>query len=254
MQMRGAVRVFLIIAGAAVFAALAESQSAPRPGDSSSSATGNSIVRVPPSTPTATDALPPETSTVTLAPTYLRPTEKEKARAYFASSFGVYSMVGNAFAAGINQAYDSPPEWKQGAAGYAKRFGSNFGVGTITTTTRYGLAEAFREDTFYYNCECKGFFRRLRHAAFSTLTARRGDDGHVVFSVPSLVAPYVGSAVGVYAWYPDRFGAKDWFRMGNYVLLQSAGLNIGMEFLARGPHSLLGRIHLSGRSATGSNR
>jgi len=252
--MRGAVRVFLIIAGAAVFSALAESQSAPRQEDSSSSAAGDSIVTVSPPIPAATDALPPETSTVTPAPTYVRPTEKEKARAYFASSFGVYSIMGNAFAAGINQAYDSPPEWKQGAAAYARRFGSNFGIGTINTTTRYALAEAFKEDNFYYNCECKGFFRRLRHAAFSTLTARRGDDGHVVFSVPSLVAPYVGSAVGVYAWYPDRFGAKDWFRMGNYLLLQSAGLNIGMEFLARGPRSLLGRMHLSGRSVTGRNR
>jgi hypothetical protein len=255
MQMRGAVRVFLMIAGVAALSALADSQSAPLP-DLSNSAPANSIVSVAPPFPAEpkAEADSAETSTVTLDPAYVPPTAKEKGRAYLSSTVGIYSILGNGFASGINQAYDSPPEWKQGAAGYAKRFGSNFGIGTINTTTRYALAEAFKEDDFYYNCECRGFFRRLRHAAFSSLTARRGDDGHVVFSVPSLVAPYVGSAVGVYAWYPDRFGAKDWFRMGNYLLLQSAGLNIGMEFLARGPHSLLGRMHMSGRTASGTNR
>ena len=52
------------------------------------------------------------------------------------------------------------------------------------TTTRYALSEALREDTLYYRCECKGVFPRLRHAVISTFTARRGVDGHRVFSLP----------------------------------------------------------------------
>ena len=59
----------------------------------------------------------------------------------------------------------------------------------------------------------------------STLTARRGEDGHRVFSLPALVAPYAGAATAVYGWYPNRFGAKDAFRMGNYSLLAFAGEN-----------------------------
>lgn len=53
----------------------------------------------------------------------------------------------------------------------------------------------------------------------------------------------------VYAWYPDRFGAKDGFRMGNYNLLVMAGGNVAMEFFYRGPHSLLSRLHLSNPNA-----
>ena len=84
---------------------------------------------------------------------------------------------------------NTPPEWKQGVPGYSKRFGSDFGIAAISTTTRYGLAEAFKEDTLYYRCECKGVFPRLRHAVISTLTARHGEDGHRVFSFLRLLRP-----------------------------------------------------------------
>ena len=110
--------------------------------------------------------------------TYTRPTQKTKLHNYVFDAFGPYPIVGAAFAAGINQAYNTPPEWKQGAAGYGKRFGSDFGIAAVSTTTRYALAQAFKEDTLYYRCECKGVFPRLSHAVISTLTARRGEDGH----------------------------------------------------------------------------
>jgi hypothetical protein len=182
--------------------------------------------------------------------TYTRPTQAAKFYNYVFDAFGPYPTVGAGFAAGINQAYDTPPEWKQGAEGYGKRFGSNFGIAAVSTTTRYALADALKEDMLYYRCECKGVFPRLRHALISTLTARRGEDGHLVFSWPALFAPYVGSMTAVYAWYPARYNGKDAFRMGNYALLGYAGADVGMEFLYRGPHSLLARMHLNnGRRA-----
>jgi hypothetical protein len=78
----------------------------------------------------------------------------------------------------------------------------------------------------YYRCECKGVFPRLGHAVISTLTARRGEDGHRVFSLPALVAPYAGTMTAVYGWYPGRYDDKDAFRMGNYSLLGYVGGNI----------------------------
>jgi hypothetical protein len=81
----------------------------------------------------------------------------------------------------------------------------------------------------------------------STLTARRGSDGHRVFSFPALVAPYAGTMTAVYGWYPGRYGAKDALRMGNYNLLAYAGGNIALEVLYSGPHSLLSRMHLNNR-------
>jgi hypothetical protein len=188
--------------------------------------------------------------------TYTRPTAKTKLHNYIFDAFGPYPIVGAGAAAGINQAYNTPPEWKQGAAGYGKRFGSDFGIAAVSTTTRYALAQAFKEDTLYYRCECKGVFPRLKHAVISTLTARRGEDGHSVFSFPSLVAPYAGTMTAVYAWYPGRYNGKDALRMGNYTMLGYVGANIGLEFLYRGPHSFLSRMHLNnGRGAVtpGSN-
>ena len=175
---------------------------------------------------------------------YSRPTQKTKLHNYFFDVVGPYPVLGAAVTAGINQAQNTPPEWRQGAEGYGKRFGSNFGIAAVSTTARYGLSEALGEDTLYYRCACKGFFPRLGHAMISTFTARRGDDGHTVFSVPALVAPYVGTMTAVYAWYPDRYDARDAFRMGNYSFLGYMGGNVAIEFLFGGPHSLLARLHL----------
>jgi hypothetical protein len=177
--------------------------------------------------------------------TYTRPAQTTKLHNYLFDAYGPYPIVGAAIAAGINQASNAPPEWKRGAEGYGERFGSNFGIAAVSVTTRYALAEAFKEDTLYYRCECTGVFPRLRHAVISTVTARRGEDGHRVVSFAALVAPYAGTMTAVYGWYPGRFGAADAFRLGNYNLLKFVGGNIALEFLYSGPHSLRSRMHLN---------
>jgi hypothetical protein len=220
MKMRG--RMLLLIAVAAL-PVLARAQSL---ADSESSS-GNGAITV----------VQPELA-------YARPTQKTKLRNYVFDTFGPYPIAGAALAAGIGQAYNTPPEWGQGAEGYGKRIGSYFGIAAVSTTTRYGLAQAFKEDTLYYRCECKGIFPRFRHAVISTLTARRGEDGHRVFSFPALIAPYAGTMTAVYAWYPGRYNGEDAFRMGNYTMLTYAAGNLALEFLYGGPHSLLSRMHL----------
>lgn len=184
-------------------------------------------------------------ASVQLEPAYLRPTQGTMGRNYLFDAFGPNPIAGSAVAAGINQISNAPPEWNQGLKGYSRRFGSDFGIAAVGTTTRYALAEAFKEDTMYYRCECRGVLPRLRHAVLSTVTARRGEDGHRVFSFPALASPYAGSTTAVYGWYPDRFGAKDAFRIGNYNLLAYVGGNIALEFFFSGPHSLLSRMHLN---------
>jgi hypothetical protein len=176
---------------------------------------------------------------------YLRPTTREKLHSYLFDTFGPYPVVGAGLAAAVNQADNTPPEWKQGAAGYGKRFVSDFGINAVTMTTRYALAELFREDTLYYRCGCKGVFPRLGHAMISTFISRRGDDGHRVFSFPALVAPYAGTMTAVYGWYPDRYNAQDGFRMGNYNLLVDVAENVVLEFIYSGPRSLVMRMHLN---------
>jgi hypothetical protein len=241
MKIRRIMLLLLAIADLAVLPVLAKAQSLVASGEPSSSAVDLSV------------------STASPKPdlTYMRPPQATKLRNYFFDAFGPYPIVGAGLAAGINQADRTPPEWSQGAEGYSKRFRSDFGIAAVTTTTRYALSQAFHEDTLYYRCECKGVFRRLGHAVISTFTARRGEDGHRVFSFPDLVAPYAGTMTAVYGWYPGRYNYKDGFRMGNYSLLGYVGGNIALEFLYSGPHSWLSRMHLNnshGAPNPGSNR
>jgi len=230
MKMRRLILLLLVMAALAALPLLAKAQSLVDSGGSSSAADLSVSTAIP----------QPDL-------TYTRPTQAIKLRNYAFDAFGPYPVVGAGIAAGIHQESNSPPEWGQGAEGYGKRFGSDFGIAAITMTTRYGLSEAFHEDAMYYRCECKGVFPRLRHVVISTLTARRGDDGHRVFSVPALVAPYAGTMTAVYAWYPGRYDYKDGFRMGNYSLLWYVGGNIALEFFYSGPHSLLSRMHMTSR-------
>jgi len=226
MKMRRVVSVLLAIAGFAILPSLAKAQLSNDSRD--------------PSGPAVTTPAPP-------ALNYTPPTQSMKLRNYAFDAFGPYPVVVAAFTAGINQAYNTPPEWKQGAAGFGKRFGSDFGIALVSTTTHYALAQAFKEDTLYYRCGCKGVFPRLKYSLISTLTSRRGLDGHRAFSFSALIAPYAGTMTAVYAWFPGRFDARDAFRMGNYNLLAYAGSNLALEFLYRGPHSLVSRLHLDNR-------
>ncbi|MDR3728079.1 MAG: hypothetical protein P4K86_13650 [Terracidiphilus sp.] len=200
-----------------------------------------------------------DTSTVLPGQTYLnytRPTHKTMVDDYMLDTFGPYPIAIAAATSGINQWSNTPPEWKQGAEGYGRRFGSNFGMAAVGTTTLFALSAAFKQDPLYYPCECRGVWPRLGHAVISTVTARRGQDGRRVFSVAALASPYTGATTAVYGWYPDRFGAKDAFRMGNYNLLTNVAGNVGLEFLLSGPHSLLARMHLNrwyGAPSSGSN-
>jgi hypothetical protein len=194
-------------------------------------------------------ATPSDTRTTTAQPNliYVQPTQTAKLHNYIFDAFGPYPITISAVAGGINQMENSPPDWNQGASGYGKRFGSNLGIEAVSTTTRYALSEALRQDPLYYRCACKGAIPRFTHAVISTFTARAGQDGHRVFSFPALIGPYAGSMTAVYAWYPSRYGAKDALRIGSYSLLEYMGGNIALEFLYTAPRSLISRMHLNNR-------
>jgi hypothetical protein len=181
---------------------------------------------------------------------YTRPTAKAKLHNYLFDAFGPFPIAGAALIAALNQSEKTPPEWGSGGSAYAQRFGSNLGIAAVTTTTRYGLAKIFREDTVYYRCECAGLFPRLGHALLSTVTSRRGEDGHRQFSFPAIVAPYAGTMTAVYLWYPNRYGPKDALRMGNYNLLAFAGENLALEFIYGGPHTIFSHFHRPAFSGT----
>ena len=176
---------------------------------------------------------------------YVSPTRQKTLRDFLMDTVGPYPNTMAIFTAAIHQATDSPPEWRQGAAGLSRRFGSNMGITAVGNATRFGLGEVLNEDTSFYRCRCRRVPQRLTHAALSALIARRRSDGSHVFSIPGLAAPYAATMTAIYAWYPARYGAKDAFRMGNYNLLGTVGSDIAFEFIPSKVWNFLGRFHLN---------
>jgi hypothetical protein len=233
MMMRLVVPSLLVIAVLSGVSPLAKAQSSAGTGGSTSTS---------PSTQTASTpahAQPGRTAD------YTKPDFGQRFHNYLFDSFGPYPLIGAAAAAGVTQGTNSPPEWGQGAEGYGYRYASAFGINLVATSARYGLAEIFREDTIYYRCECGGFFPRLSHAVISTITARRGNDGHRFISFANIAAPYAGTETAALGWYPSRYNAMDGFRMGNYALLTYAGVNVAKEFIYGGPHTLIKNVPFS---------
>lgn len=179
---------------------------------------------------------------VTSPAAYIQPTPAQRFHNFAWNALGPVAFAGSSFAAAIDQGFNFPHAWGQGADAYGARVVSNLGISLVTATAQYSLAEAFHEDTAYYRCTCSGFFPRFWHAAVSTVAARRGTDGHTSPSVALTVSPFVGPITAANSWIPTRDGATLGFHMGVHNLMGQFGQNEALEFLYGGPHTLLGRI------------
>src|SRR5579862_1527784 len=161
---------------------------------------------------------------------YSRPTGADYLRNFAKDAFGPSAIVRAAAIGIINQADNVPPDWGQGWGPFGERVGSAFGRSAVTTGALYGGAAITREDVEFYRCDCTGFMPRLKHAIWTTFSARYGKDGERIFSPVPILAPYAGAFTSL-AWYPDRYGPKDALRWGSYDILYDLGENIGREFL-----------------------
>jgi len=186
-----------------------------------------------------------------IEPVYVEPSQEQKRNNYLFEAFGPYPLMWTTLVAGLHQATRTPPEWREGWAGYGECYASDFGNSAVNISTRFGLAQVLHEDTLYYRCACRGVWPRLKHAVVWTAVVHQGTDGHRAPALPAIVAPYVASATAVYGWYPRRYGAKDAFRMGNYGLLDYLAGNISLEFLSPFLHARrsgwIARLHLDNR-------
>jgi len=158
---------------------------------------------------------------------------KQQFNRYLIDAFGPIGWLRSAASAGISQATNDPPEWRQGMKGYGRRVGSKFGQHVIQETVLYGLSAPFGQDPTYYKCDCSGFGPRLGHAIISSFTALNRSEKRV-FSVPRIIAPFAAGEIAANTWYPDRFGPKDGLRFGATSFATSIGVNIFKEFIFGG--------------------
>ena len=156
----------------------------------------------------------------------------ERSRIYAHSIFRPYTLVGPALGAGIGQAENEPPEWKQGAEGYAHRFGSGVARHLIAETIGFGVAAADGEDPRYHPSDETGVWTRARHAVVETFTSQTSSGTRI--PAFSRFAGTYGAAFISNLWYPDSRATTGWaLRRGSTALGASVGFHLFEEFMSR---------------------
>ncbi len=161
---------------------------------------------------------------------YIPMTQSERARYYVKSMFSLESFVRSGVGAGLRQWTNSPPEWGQGADGYARRFAHSFGENMVRQTITYGIASGLDEDNRYFRSERTGFAPRTMYAVESTFLARRSDGTRKVSY--SRIIGLVATAFISRTWQPPSLRGPE-HAMGSLgtAVGSEVGFNIAREFL-----------------------
>ncbi len=143
-------------------------------------------------------------------------------------SQGLYeASLGSALVDHIDR---TPPEWRQGIKGYARRSASEYGFHIVQSTVHQAGAAALGYDPRYQHCGCTGFWRRTGHAIkWSFLT--RNNAGATRFDIPAMAGAYSAGMLSMY-WYPQRFNPlTDGVRVGNQEVGLVVGFNVVRELV-----------------------
>ena len=152
-----------------------------------------------------------------------------KARHSLSSTVGPVALIETAAYAGVLLALPTPLEWRQGAAGYGKRFASATGATGIRQAFAFALEVPLKEDPRYFRSERRGVWPRLGHALAATVVTRT-DAGHSRFAFSGVTSAY-GAAFLSNQWYPDRLNTVgQGFLQGTATLGLDALGNIITEF------------------------
>ena len=153
----------------------------------------------------------------------------EKLTFHVKQSIGPLAVVGNAAYAGILQAADSPTEWGQGGAGYARRFASSSAGSVIHGALAFGLDSTLREDPRYFRAAGGSFWSRAGHAVRGTILTRT-DRGTERLATWRLGSAY-GAAYLSNQWYPSRLNTVGLgFAEGSLQLGLDLANNLAAEF------------------------
>jgi hypothetical protein len=104
--------------------------------------------------------------------------------------FGWYGLL-----AGLSQVEDSEPGYGSGAAGYAKRYGSEFADGTIENfMVGAVLPSLFHDDPRYYQLGRGTTWHRIRYS-MSRIAVTRTDAGRQQFNAPEIFGSAAAAAI-----------------------------------------------------------
>jgi len=170
-----------------------------------------------------TDQLPPLTA-------------GEKFQLQARSQFDYFEIPWYAILAGISQARNTSAGYGQGAAGFGKRYASEWGDGAIENFMVGAVfASALRQDPRYYVLG-KGSFRHRMGYAISRIVVIRSDSGGMEFNASQIFGSAVAAGISTYSYHPRdertlRNAASVW------------GTQIGLDTFTQGVKEFWPDIH-----------
>ncbi len=156
-------------------------------------------------------------------------TLSERAGIYARATAGPGSLLSAAASAGLDQWRNVPPEWRQGPAGYGRRFGYGLAESAASNTIEFGVSALRGEDTRYVRSGHGSFWARTRYVILHTYLVP-GRDGSTTFAASRIVGAY-GSAAIANVWYPSRLvGSGETLLRGTWSLTADMGNSAFLEF------------------------
>jgi hypothetical protein len=159
-------------------------------------------------------------------------TRSERGRQYIHALINPFAFVESSVSAGFGQWRDRPEEWRQGAAGYGRRFASSFAQHATQETLKFGLASLLHEDNRFVPSGKTKFVPRLLYALESTFQSR--DDNGVRQVSYSNIGSLAGASLISRTWQPRSTGGAGNGAVNFGVsIIFAAGINVGREFFHR---------------------
>jgi hypothetical protein len=167
-------------------------------------------------------------------------TFKERFDDYRSSTFSPWALFTPSVSAGISQARDFPPEWKQGAEGFGKRVASGYGSVVIENTISLGVSAWDHEDLRYplSTYPKSSILKRAGHAISYTFVPLKEGGGGRRFGWSRLIGA-TGAGFVANTWYPaKRSDMTNALYLGSVNLAGDLGVNLLKEFIR--PHVVFG--------------
>ncbi len=154
----------------------------------------------------------------------------QKFKADTKDTFGPIALIGVGISAGIDQFTNTPSAWGQGAAGYGRRYASDFGINAAHQYFGFALQTALHEDPRYFpsaDRSVKGRLKSVVRQAFITRT----DSGGETFAYARWASAF-GAGLLSDTWMPQSDAhIHDGLAEGAYLLGINVGLNLAEEFI-----------------------
>jgi hypothetical protein len=142
-------------------------------------------------------------------------------------------VLGSAASAGIGQLRNTPHEWGQGGAAYAKRLGSHLGQLVVKQSIQFGVAALRHENLRYQPSHLHGTWPRVKYAIRATFIVPRTNKPGRTVALSRFAGNFGGGLISR-LWQPaSTAGIGAGVLSGGIGIGGDVGVNVVREFWPR---------------------